>query len=152
MEDIQITKNFKLSEFTKSDTATKKKIDNTPNADELNNITRLCKEVLQPIREAWGGSISVTSGFRSEKLNKAVGGAKNSSHLYGAAADIKAKDPKQNIDLWNMIRRMIDKGDIKVHQLIWEKGTKKNPQWLHISIWVDGTPRKYTENQILYIY
>lgn len=150
MLEKQITKNFNLSEFIKSDTADKKKIDNTPTVKVIENIEELCIKVLQPIRDYWQEPIKISSGFRCKKLNDAVGGAKNSSHLYGAAADFSAKNKKDNKKLFDLIKIMMERNIIEVHQLIWEKGTKEYPQWIHISINCDERP--YRKNQILYLY
>lgn len=141
----QLTENFTLEELTASSTAKAKKIDNTPAPEHKANLVRLCKEVLQPIRDKYGHSIIVNSSYRSAALNKAVGGAKTSQHLTGSAADIKCTATSK-AHLFNLIKEMIDKGEIKVGQLIWEYGTKKEPQWIHVSL-------PYTKtNQILYIY
>lgn len=147
MEDKQLTKHFKLSEFTYSDTAIKKKLDNTPTDKEIENLKKLCEKVLEPIRLKWGGAIKVTSGYRSEIVNKAVNGSKTSAHLYGCAADIRSTDRTKNLDLWNLIRRMIDKGEIETDHIIWEKG-KSIPQWIHVAIHCDKRP--YMKNRIMY--
>lgn len=141
----KLTNNFTLEELIKSETANKKKIDNIPTEKEKANLKRLCEDVLQPIRDKWEAPIIVTSGYRCKKLNDAVKGAKNSSHLYGLAADIKIKDMKKIKDLWNLIRYMMDKGEIEVDQLIDEY----NYSWIHIS--VNGEGRPYHKNQILHI-
>lgn len=78
---------FSLREFTYSETARKKKIDNTPTEEIENHIKELA-EALDGLRDAWGSPIRINSGFRCELLNKAVGGAKRSSHLTGYAADL----------------------------------------------------------------
>lgn len=79
---------FRWREFLRSDTAAQLKIDNTPPASAQVNIMYLVDKVLEPLREALG-PIVVTSGYRSEALNKAVGGAHGSFHRYGYAADIR---------------------------------------------------------------
>ena len=141
----QLTKNFSLEEMVASATAKAKKIDNTPNSEVKKNLEKLCKEVLQPIRDKYGRAITVTSGYRSPKLNTAVGGVKNSQHVLGQAADIKCTGTTKAV-LFNLIKDMIAKKEIKVGQLIWEYGTKKEPNWIHVSL-------PYTKvNQILYLY
>lgn len=139
---MNITKNFKLDEFTRSDTARIRKIDNTPSKKIIEELTKLCEEVLQPIRDKYGKPINVTSGYRSEALNKAVGGSVTSQHRLGQAADIKAADGNQRA-LYDVIESMVKNGEIKVGQLIWEKGDNKAPQWVHVSTG--------TKNQILRI-
>ena len=81
-------KYFSIAEMTASETAKQRKIDNTPNAIQLANLDELMT-VLDQIRAAYGKPIRVTSGFRCEVLNKAVGGVKTSAHLYGYAADLQ---------------------------------------------------------------
>lgn len=140
---MNITKNFTLEELTKSATANLLKIDNVPNEQIKAELTKLCTELLQPIRDKYGKPIIVSSGYRSEALNKAVGGSKTSQHRFGQAADIKASDGNQRA-LWDVIKSMIDNGEIKQFgQLIWEKGNLASPQWIHISTG--------TKNQILYL-
>lgn len=142
MSDLQISKNFKLSEFTRSKTADKQKIDNSPNDIERANIYTLVNEILQPIRTEFGKSIKVNSGFRCKVLNNAVFGSPTSQHLTGSAADITTYD--SNDDLFRLILQMIDDGDIVVGQLIWEYGNENYPSWIHISL-----PNAGKVNQIL---
>lgn len=141
----QLTEHFTLEEFIESSTAKAKKINNSPTAEHKANLLRLCKEVLQPIRNKYGKCITINSGYRCPKLNAAVGGVKTSQHLTGAAADISCTATSKAY-LFNLIKEMIDKGEIKVGQLIWEYGTKKEPQWIHVSLPYNKT------NQILYLY
>lgn len=137
--------NFTIDELIKSDTAKKKGINNNPGRDELNNLNRLIKEVLQPIRDKYGHPIYISSGYRSPELNKAVGGAKNSQHLSGQAADIYCKHSSKAY-LFGLIKKMIDNSEIKVGQLIWEYGTVNEPNWIHVSL-------PYTKvNQVLWLY
>ena len=85
-------KYFKISEFTQSHTATAHSIANVPTAEAVKNLEALVTCVLDPVREAWGTPIIVSSGYRCEELNKRVGGAQYSYHLRGMAADIYAKN------------------------------------------------------------
>lgn len=126
---MQITKNFTLEEMYDSETARAKKINNQPNAQQQDNLIRLVSNVLQPIRDKFGKPIYVNSGYRCEALNKAVGGVKTSEHLTGNAADINSSDNKA---LWKLITDMINAGEIKLGQCIWEKGTNA-PTWIHLS-------------------
>lgn len=141
----KLSKNFSLEELIASNTAKAKKIDNTPSEQIKKNLERLAKEVLQPIRDKYGHPITVTSGYRCPKLNAAVGGVKNSQHLTGEAADIKCTATSK-ATLFKIIKTMIDNKELKVGQLIWEYGTKKEPNWIHVSL-----PYKKT-NQIIYLY
>lgn len=122
-------KYFSIKELTKSETATKKGIDNTPNAAQLKNLEALIDNLLDPIREQWGAAIYVTSGFRSVALNKAVGGVANSHHLGGYAADLTVKSQAGNKALFEMIRC----SKLRWTQLISEKTTAHGCGWVHIS-------------------
>lgn len=140
---MRLSKNFTYDELVYSATAERLGLDNTPNEKELDNLKRLANEVLQPIRDKWGRAIIVTSGFRSEKVNKAVGGVKTSQHRLGEAADLKIGSKSQNKALFNFILDMIQKGEIKVGQLIDEY----NYSWVHVSLPREGK----TNNQVLHI-
>ena len=96
---------FTLEEFTYSITAQHLGIDNTPSKEAMTNLERLVSRVLDPLREAWGSPIIVTSGYRCEELNKRVGGVKTSYHLRGMAADIR---PKNGFlyELYSFVERM----------------------------------------------
>lgn len=90
---MNITKNFKLSEFTKSATAEARGLDNTPDKIAIDNITNLCRVILQPFRDYLNTTgktytIVISSGYRSQAVNAAVCGSKTSDHLTGCAADI----------------------------------------------------------------
>ena len=128
------TKNFSYDELIASATAKRLGIDNTPNDEQKENLRRLAVEVLQPIRDAWRGAIVVSSGYRSEALNKAVGGAKTSQHLTGSAADIKPTKLTEGGKMYRLIQNMVNRGQITVGQCIWEYGNSKNPQWIHVSL------------------
>ena len=145
---MKLSKNFTLEELVFSITANNHGINNTPNAEAKACLKRLAVEVLQPIRDAWGQPIVISSGYRCAKLNAAVGGVKNSQHLLGQAADIKANNPKDNGKLHALIKKMVKDGRIKVGQLIWEYGTKTCPKWVHVSLPRVGKPN----NQMLYYY
>ena len=84
-----LSKNFTLQEFTKSVTAIRNDIDNSPNAEHIRNIQLLVKFVLQPLREGLNKPIRITSGYRSESLNKLIKGSKRSQHCKGQAADLQ---------------------------------------------------------------
>lgn len=141
----KLSQNFSLEEMIASSTAKAKKIDNTPTPEVKQNLEKLCKEVLQPIRNRYNRAITVTSGYRCPKLNAAIGGVKTSQHLTGCAADIKCTATSKAV-LFNIIKDMINKGEIKVGQLIWEYGTKQEPNWIHVSLPFSKV------NQIIYLY
>lgn len=118
-------KYFSIKELIKSDTAIAKGIDNTPNEEVINNLTKLIDAVLDPLRELWGSPITVNSGYRCEELNNAVGGVSTSHHLGGFAADITVGSVKKNKELFNVLLN----SDLKWTQAISEKGCT----WIHIS-------------------
>lgn len=118
-------KYFSIEELCQSDTANAKGIDNTPNALQRTNLENLITNILDPLREAYGKPIYVNSGFRCEALNKAVGGAKNSEHLSGSAADIDVHSVKGNKELFDLIQKL----NLPFRQLIDEK----NMSWVHVS-------------------
>ena len=129
--DKKEMKYFSIKELTKSEIATKKGIDNTPNAAQLKNLEALIDNLLDPIREQWGAAIYVTSGFRSVALNKDpdIKGVPNSHHLGGYAADLTVKSQAGNKALFEMIRC----SDLRWTQLISEKTTSHGCGWVHIS-------------------
>ena len=137
------TKNFSYDELIASATAKRLGIDNTPMPEEKEKLRKLAEDILQPIRDAWKGVIVVNSGYRSEALNKVVGGVKNSQHRLGEAADIKVGGKDRNKKLFNMVYKLISQGKIKVGQLIDEY----NYQWIHVSLPRENKPN----NQILHI-
>ena len=145
----KLTNNFTLEEFYKSSTADKYKIDNKIPEKYLNNVKELAKH-LQIIRDMWGDSIIISSGYRSKSLNSKVGGAKTSLHLHGLAADFSAKDKSKNGELFNSIKALIKGGKLKIRSLIWEYGDSKNPSWIHLDI--NGEGHTYKNNNIVYIY
>lgn len=85
---MKVGKHFSLDEFTVTQEGTRRGLDNTPNAEVIENIKALCEKILDPLREAIGIPIVVTSGYRSPAVNKAVGGSRTSQHVQGMAADI----------------------------------------------------------------
>lgn len=133
-------KYFSITELCKSATAKRKGIDNTPSAAVKANLTALVANVLDPLREAWGQPIIVTSGYRCERLNRAVGGASKSQHIEGKAADIhtvsdKPSDNRKLLDLIISSRLPFD-------QLIWEYGGDTGPDWVHVSFNEGANRRK----------
>lgn len=130
-------KYFDLTELTHSDTAIAKKIDNTPTEEVKKNLENLVKYVLDPLRQMYGKPIYVNSGYRSEALNKAVGGSKTSQHVLGMAADIDTRTRKGNEELFDLIAK-----NLSFDQLIDEK----DYSWIHVSF-----DPKRLRNQILHL-
>jgi hypothetical protein len=123
---MQLTANFTLEEFTRSTTADRLGIDNTPNSIEIDNIRLLCVQILQPARSALG-PIQISSGFRSAALNLAVGGVPDSAHRLGFAADVVPI----NVGTFDLAKWV--KNNTSFDQVILEFGTLQNPNWIHIS-------------------
>lgn len=119
--------------MSRSKVADLKGIPNHPNTYQKMNLEKLIDNVLDPIRALYGKPVYVNSGFRSATLNKAVGGAKNSQHMEGKAADITTGTPEENKKLWDVIMFLLQEGDISFDQLIYEKPVNGNPSWIHIS-------------------
>lgn len=124
---------FSIGELCRSNTADLKGIPNHPNTYQKMNLEKLIVRVLDPIRSLYGKPIYVNSGFRSATLNEVIGGAKNSQHMSGKAADITAGNPKENKKLLDIILFLYQEGDIDFDQLINEKPVGGNPSWIHIS-------------------
>lgn len=117
-------KYFSIEELIRSAKAKELGIDNTPTEDVIANLTMLVENVLDKARIGIGAPIIVNSGYRCEELNKAVGGAKNSQHTKGEAADITTGTSYGNMCLFNFI-----KDNLEFDQLIDEK----HYQWVHVS-------------------
>ena len=126
-------KYFSIGEMSRSKVADLKGIPNHPNTYQKMNLEKLIDNVLDPIRALYGKPVYVNSGFRSATLNKAVGGAKNSQHMEGKAADITTGTPEENKKLWDLIMFLFQEGDISFDQLIFEKPVNGNPSWIHVS-------------------
>lgn len=125
-------KYFSLYELTRSDTAKRMGYDNTPTEQITRNLQELVTNVLDPLRLAWGRPIKVTSGYRCPKLNKKVGGAASSQHMYGQAADITTMSdhPDDNMELLKLLIELKLPFDKLISEYVDEKG---RPNWIHIS-------------------
>lgn len=151
MENNLFSEHFSYHEMTYSPTAKRLGIANAPDAEAIDNLKRLCDTVLEPIRARYGKPIVITSGYRSNKLNTAIGGAKNSDHKFGAACDMRSVSdkPEENERLFKVAQTLINEGEITVRQLIDEGGGKGGYDWIHISINHSKNPQKI--NQILHL-
>jgi len=120
-------KHFTMNEMTRSATAKRYGIDNTPSPEVVHNIRNLVEKILDPLREAWGQPIIVSSGYRCGRLNKIVKGSPTSQHLFGQAADIHTVSdrPENNKRLFDLIRKL----NLPFDQLIDEY----EYNWIHIS-------------------
>ena len=126
---MRLSKNFSLKELIKSETATRKNINNNPNEDNIENLQRLCDHVLQPVRDHFGKVVSVSSGFRSPELCVEIGSSVNSQHASGQAADFEIYG-LSNKTLADWIHDNLD-----FDQLILEYHKKEEPNsgWVHCS-------------------
>lgn len=125
LKNNNMTKNyFSDEELTRSDTARRNNIDNTPSADIWKKLHALRDNILNPIREQYGKPIYVTSGYRCPRVNSLVGGATSSQHMVGEAADIDTRSRAENKKIFELIVRQG-----KFDQLIWEG----NGEWIHVS-------------------
>ena len=123
-----VTMHFTIEELYASDTAKRLGIDNKPTTQKLINLVYLAAYVLEPLRVAMGRPIRISSGYRCERLNQAVGGVKNSQHLKGQAADICIEG------VMAFGKRIFDyiKSHLQFDQLIWEHD-KSGTYWVHVS-------------------
>lgn len=134
---MKLSKNFTLAEFTKSQTAERKGIDNTPEGEHLEAAKELFENVVQPVRDVFGPTV-INSGYRSPELNEAVGGSSRSQHCKGEAADIEVPGTP-NVEVAEWVRDNLD-----FDQLILEFYTPGIPDsgWVHVSYKADGSNRK----------
>ena len=142
---MKLSKNLSLKEMTKSRTALRRGIDNSPTLEHIENMKALAENIFQPIRDHFGVPIYISSGYRYEALNNAIGGSKTSQHSKGQAIDLDrdAHSQPHNSDLFIFVKDNLD-----FDQMIWEFGTDDNPDWVHISYNPDGKQR----NQLLVAY
>jgi hypothetical protein len=135
---MQLSKNLSLTEMIISAEAKRKGINNAPKEDHLSNMKKLALNIFQPIRDHFNASIHVSSGYRSLALNREIGGSITSQHCSGEAMDIDMDGSKiTNAQIFNWI-----KDNLVFDQLIWEFGTDKNPDWVHVSYESTGKQRK----------
>ena len=136
---MQLSKNLTLAECTKSNTARRLGIDNTPDDEwTIENLRAVAEDVFQPLRDSFGCPIYVSSGYRSEELNAAIGGSKRSQHIQGRALDLDA-DVFGGCSNGEIFRFILN--NLTFDQLIWEFGDQDNPDWVHVSYVRDGLNR-----------
>lgn len=134
---METPKHFTFAECIKSDTAKKKGIENIPSWDEIDCLRNLCL-IVDKVREMWNSPLYISSGYRCQKLNAAVGGVGNSQHVKGEALDIQVsgKMLSDTKKLFQMIKGM----DITFDQCILEiRGTRS---WIHISAKLDSSKNR----------
>ena len=122
-----LTAHFSLREMCASGTAIRLGIKNEPSEEVINRLQQLCEHVLEPLRQRFG-VIRITSGYRCDRLNRAVGGVKNSQHRLGEAADIHVS----NIEVGRKMFRYI-KENLEFDQLLFERIQENGACWLHVS-------------------
>jgi hypothetical protein len=128
---MKISPNLNLAEITRSDTAKRNGIDNTPTAEHLENFKLLAEKVFEPIRAHFGVPIHISSGYRSKALNAFIKGSASSQHCKGEAIDIDMDGSSNGVNnkmIFDFIKENLD-----FDQLIWEFGSDKNPDWVHVS-------------------
>lgn len=138
-------KYFTIDELCYSATAERHGIENKPDNGVVCNLSRLVREVLDPLREEYGRPIIVTSGYRSPKLNKLVGGTKYSAHLDGRAADIRSTHYDRELikEIGDIIVNHIN--DWPIDQVIFEKRDNRGlPAWIHVAF--SRSPRRMIIN------
>ena len=134
-------KYFSIDEMVRSATAKRLGIDNSPTEEISNNLVLFIETVLDPIREDWGGPISVSSGYRCPELNKAVGGAKNSGHQYGFCADLQVSGGELRLRSFaKFVKKWMEDHKMKWDEIIFE--SSGGVTWLHFC-WIgkDGRQR-----------
>ena len=144
--NTHVTMHFTIEELYASATAKAKGIDNKPNVQQLINLVYLAAYVLEPLRVAMNEAIKISSGFRSRRLNEAVGGVLNSQHCKGQAADLCIDgDMKKGRKWFDYI-----KTHLPFDQLIWEH-SKDGVYWIHVSfVYPDfGRNRKQVIDNLL---
>jgi zinc D-Ala-D-Ala carboxypeptidase len=125
---VRLSKNFTLGELTKSQTAIRRSIDNTPSLAAIDYLQALVDNVLQPVRDHFGKPVDISSGYRSPQLNVAIGGSPTSHHCLGMAADFEIMG-MDNKELAQWVR-----DNLKFTQLILEFYTDGDPNsgWVHV--------------------
>ena len=144
---MKLTENFSLNELTKSQTAERKGIDNTPSAEHQENLKSLCTAILQPVRDHFGQVVSVSSGYRSPELCVAIGSSTQSQHAKGQASDFEIFGVS-NKELADWIDENLDYDQLILEY--WKGEDEPNSGWVHCS-YTNGNNRKqylraYKEN------
>ncbi|MBX3635312.1 MAG: hypothetical protein KF683_08005 [Rubrivivax sp.] len=124
---MQLSRFFTLAELTRSDTAAREGIPNEPAAGQVEQLRALCSAVLDPLREAVGRPLRVTSGYRGPALNARIGGSATSQHSHGQAADLQAP----GLDVLELFKTVIRLG-LPYDQVIYE-AQSASVKWVHVS-------------------
>jgi hypothetical protein len=137
---MQISKHLSLAEVSRSETAKRKGINNTPSGEHLENFKKLAENIFEPIREHFAVPIHISSGYRSKELNASIGGASSSQHCQGEAIDIDMDGSPSGVSNADVFKYIKD--NLNFDQLIWEFGSDSNPDWVHVSYKSTGKQRK----------
>tara|TARA_Y100001938_G_C7911532_1_gene339849 strand:+ start:256 stop:717 length:462 start_codon:yes stop_codon:yes gene_type:complete len=125
----RISEHISFKEATKSNTALRLNLDNTPNDYQITNMVGLALNIFEPLRKFVGGPIKINSFFRCEQLNRAIGGSSRSQHCEGRAIDLDDTfGHKTNAEMFQYV-----KDNLNFDQIIWEFGDDNNPNWVHVS-------------------
>lgn len=136
----KICKYLTLGEVVRSESAKRNNISNFPTPEHLENLKAVGENIFDKIREHFGCPIGISSGYRSEELNKIIkGSSKTSQHCKGEALDIDADIHNKitNKDIFEFVKNNLD-----FDQMIWEYGTSQQPDWVHVSYKRNGGNRK----------
>lgn len=135
---MKLSEHLELSEVIRSESAKRRGISNMPTEEHIKNLKLIAEKVFEPIRANFRQPIRISSGYRSQTLNAAIGGATRSQHSTGEALDIDMDGTAlSNKEIFNFIKERLS-----FDQLIWEFGTESNPDWVHVSYNANGNQRK----------
>ena len=136
---MKLSKNLRLVEMIRSESAKRLGISNQPTQEHIENMMLLAQKVFEPIRAYFDTPIYISSGYRSSALNKAIKGAASSQHCAGEAIDI---DMDGSSVITNKDVFMYIKDNLEFDQLIWEFGDDNNPDWVHVSYTKHGNRKQ----------
>jgi hypothetical protein len=135
---MKLSEHLELAEVIRSESAKRRGIKNMPTEEHIKNLKLIAENIFEPIRANFRQPIRISSGYRSKELNDAIGGSITSQHCQGEALDIDMDGSLvKNSEIFNFI-----KDKLIFDQLIWEFGTKDNPDWVHVSYESNGKQRK----------
>jgi len=144
---MNLTQHFTLAEMIRSGAAVRLNIVNEPSAEVVENLRLLCENILEPLRRRFG-VIRITSGYRCQALNQAVGGVGHSQHLCGEAADIHVSNREVGLKMYHFIEKTLP-----YHQLFFEHRKSDGTRWIHVSFHLERrrtkVQRRRSENLII---
>ncbi len=132
VDEDQITKNFHFSELIHSITAVNRNMRNTPTDKHRANLIQSTKELFQPVRDILGKAVLINSGYRSETVNRAVGGSRTSAHKFGFAIDFISPSYGSPRQIAECLVKELPKRGIKFDQLILEFPNSASGGWIHL--------------------